>query len=93
MKNGRLSQPDRFLPCLISTFLSAITQLRLTLSITTESCMSMQFFTTLPLPIVTPRNMTLFSTTPSITHPSAINEFLTFASLRYDVGAESFIFV
>jgi hypothetical protein len=60
---------------------------------TTVSCISTQFLTFAPLPTLTPRNNTLFSTSPSITQPSAAIVFLTVAPAIYLVGLSSRILV
>ena len=49
--------------------------------VVTVSCISTQFFTLAPLATFTPRKRTQFSTSPSMTQPSATSTFFAFAPL------------
>ena len=55
--------------------------------------MMTQLRTFAPLPIFTPRNRTQFSTSPSITQPSAISELETLEFRPYFAGMSSRTFV
>ena len=56
---------------------------------TTVPCMMIEFLTTAPRPILTPRKMIEFSTVPSMTQPSAITAFLALALMPYLTGTSS----
>lgn len=60
---------------------------------TMVSSITMELRMTAPLPTLTERKRMEFSTVPSITQPSAIIEFLTFAPSLYLAGTESLTLV
>ena len=68
---GKLSYPTSVRPSRMVTPLSSTTWSSVQPLPMDAPCMTMESFTVLPRPTVTPRNSTLFSTAPSMSHPSA----------------------